>query len=211
MSNPRQGKQKAVTHRNSRGSRPPTRIDWRDPSVWLAVVLLVAVGFGAAYGLWLRTWRLDIAREQDWYLAAGLLRLRDFRARAEALFNQRTPDMLSLLTASAARLDGSLGQIPRRGPVQWRAEMIGFTAALHDQLTGALERQIETPDPTVLAELADQMPSLRDKILILEEALDATVLRPEGGGKRLNFTPEVEAALIEALAAAKSAAEELPQ
>jgi hypothetical protein len=191
--------------------RPGTRIDWRDRSVWLTILILLAIGFSAAYGYWLRTWRLDIAREQDWYVATSVTRLRDFRARAGSFNEQRTTGALVDLALSASRLDGALVQIPRRGPVQWRAELVALSELLRNRIDAAAARHLAAPDPAYLGQLGEAAQALRFKIEDLEKALNNTVQRSGTKATALNFTPEVTKALMDAIAAARTAVEAMPQ
>lgn len=188
-----------------------TRIDWSDRSIWLTILLLLVVGAGITYGLWLRTWRLDIAREQDWYVATSVTRLRDFRARAGTFNERRTTSALVDLALSAARLDGALAQIPRRGPVQWRAEIVALSDALRNRLDAAISRQLTSPDPEYLAELGEAAQALRFKIEDLEKAFGETVRRSGTTARSLNFTAEVTDRLMAAISAARTAVDAFPE
>lgn len=171
---------------------------------------MLVIGFGLAYGLWLRTWRLDQARELEWYVNANALRIRDFAARSEVFFRDRNAVSLALLTASASRLEGSLVHIPRRGPVEWRAEMIGLAEELRTTFDAALSERLAAPAAS-LAPLADQMPTLRDRIREVEKALEGTVIRSGSQPVRTNWTPEAESALRSAVAAARETIAALPR
>jgi hypothetical protein len=185
-------------------------INLRDPFTLGVLLLVLAIGFASAYGLWLRTWRLDQAREQEWYANANALRIRDFATRAEVFFRDRNALSLALLTASASRLEGSLVHIPRRGPVEWRAEIVGLAEDLRSTMDAALTAGLAAPAAT-LAPLADQMPVLRDKMRDVEKALEATVIRSPGQAVRTNWTAETESALRSAIAAAREAIAALPK
>jgi hypothetical protein len=190
------------------GRRQPTSdINLRDPATLVVLLLVLALGFGSAYALWLRTWRLDQARELDWYVDSSTLRIRDFAARSEVFFHQRNAASLALLTASASRLEGCLVQIPRRGPVEWRADMIGLADDLRSTFDSALSAHYVDPAASLDA-LADRMPTLRDRMRDVESALEATVIRAGTRPERTNWTPEVETRLRAAIAAAR---EELPR
>lgn len=190
-------------------ARQAPRFDWRDHTLWIVVLLLLAVGFGAAYGMWYRTWQLDIAREQDWYVATCLLRLRDFRARAETFFRQQNTNSLALLATSASRLDGALAQIPRRGPVQWRAEIVGLGEALRSYFDAALLRELTAPDPEQIAALAEHLPELRDLMEQLEQALSDTVIRVDNATRRLK--PDFEPELLRVINAARDLLTAMPR
>jgi len=190
-------------------ARQRSRFDWRDHTLWIAVVLLLAVGFGAAYGIWYRTWQIDIAREQDWYVATCLLRLRDFRARTEAFFLQQNTSSLALLATSASRLDGALAQIPRRGPVQWRAEIVGLGETLRSYFDAAMLRELTAPDPQEIAALAEHLPELRDLMEQLEQALSDTVVRVDNAARRLK--PDFETELLQVIQTTRDFITALPR
>lgn len=179
-------------------------INLRDPFTLTILLLVLVIGFGAAYGLWLRTWRLDQAREMDWYVNSSTVRIRDFSARSEVFFRDRNAASLALLTASANRLEGCLVQIPRRGPVEWRAEIVGLAEQLRSTFDAELSARLPGP-ASAFADLADQMPILRDRMRELDQALDSTVIRAGTNPQRTNWTPEVETRLRNAIAQVRAA------
>lgn len=185
-------------------------ISLQDPFTLGVLLLVLAIGFGSAYALWWRTWQLDQAREQDWYVSTAALRLRDFTARCEAFFRNRDGTSLALLTVSAGRLEGSLAQIPRRGPVDWRSDIVALAEELRAALDSALSARLAGP-AAELAPLADQMPILRDRMRDLEQALGETVTRAAGKPVRTSWSAQVESGLRSAIAAARAAIADLPR
>ncbi|MDP2871733.1 MAG: hypothetical protein Q8P31_04265 [Bacillota bacterium] len=183
-------------------------INLRDPFTLTILLLVLVIGFGAAYALWLRTWRLDQAREMDWYVNSSTVRIRDFMARTEVFFRDRNAASLALLTASANRLEGCLVQIPRRGPVEWRAEMVGLAEQLRSTFDAELSARLASP-ASAFAALADQMPVLRDRMREIEQALNTTVTRAGSTPQRTNWTPEVESRLRNAIAQARKALDDI--
>jgi hypothetical protein len=192
-----------------RGSRGD--LDWRDPLTWVAIGLLVAIGFGGAYGLWWRTWQLDMARELDFYVNVSQVKLRDFQTQTDVFFAKRDAASLGALALSAARLEGTLVQIPRRGPVEWRAEIVGLAETIETRLSSALAAQLARKDDDALATLAEPLPALRDRLRDLDAAMENTVLHAGQNPRRTNWTPEVTAALLAALEAAREQADRLPE
>lgn len=195
----------------TRSRRGATEVAWRDPLTWVTVVLLLAVGFGGAYALWWRTWQLDQARELDWYVKTGQVRLRDVRTRIEAFFMQPDLESMAMLSLSAKGLEGALAQIPRRGPVEWRAEIVGLSTTIGKRFSGALRARIAAAPEEPFAELTEVILPLRDALYDLDQALGQTVIRSGQDAQRTNWTPEVTEAVLDALRRAREAAENLPE
>jgi len=197
-----------------------TRINWRDPQVWLAVLLILAVGFGSAYALWARTWRNDLAAEHNFYVATSVSRLRETvtqlvscaaKLQAATSASAMTVPIVHLGAASA-RLEATLLQIPRRGPVQWKAEIVGLATGLQAKLSAIVDRQVASPDAVLLDKLGKAIPALRSALEDLDDALSQTVDTSAGSAKpKLNLTDDVLAKLEAAIAAARTAANGLPE
>jgi len=197
-----------------------TKVNWRDPQVWLVLALVAAIGFGAAYGIWMRTWRDDLASEHNFYVATAVARLRELRTqltvcatdiRAASTAQGATP-AVAQLAAVAARLDAALTMIPRRGPVQWKAEIIGLANAVHTRMSVLLQQQMSSPTAARITSLGEAIPGVINAVEDLDDALTATVVTAAAGGKpRLNLTEQSLAALEDAIAAAKTAVLALPE
>lgn len=197
-----------------------TKINWQDPKVWLVLVLVAAIGFGAAYAIWMRTWRDDLVAEHNFYVATAVARLRELctqlsvcatEIRAATTAQGATP-AIAQLAAVAARLDAAMTMIPRRGPVQWRAEIIGLANAIHTRMNGILQQQFSTPTSALVTSLGEAIPGVIRAAEDLDDALTATIITAAGGSKpRLNLTDETLTALEGAIAAAKTAVLALPE
>lgn len=153
---------------------------------------------------------MDIAREQDWYVVTSTLRMRDFRSRIEVFAQTPTAETLFALAASGARLEGATAQIPRRGPVAWRAEMVGLGDLIRTRLEASVRRHLTAPSQDHLASLAAAARELSPKLQAVEAALDRTVVRDGTRVQRANFGAGVIRELADALAAARAAAQALP-
>jgi hypothetical protein len=122
-----------------------------------------------------------------------------------------TGPIVNLGTASA-RLEATLLQIPRRGPVQWKAEIIGLATGLQTKLSSIVDRQVASPDAELLDKLGEAIPALRSALEELDDALSATVDSSAAQAKpKLNLTDEVLAKLEAAIAVARTAADGLPE
>jgi hypothetical protein len=202
----------------ARGSA--TKVNWRDPQVWLVLALVAAIGFGAAYSIWMRTWRDDLASEHNFYVATAVARLRELRTqltvcateiRSASTAQGATPAVAQLASV-AARLDAALTMIPRRGPVQWKAEILGLANAVHTRMSGILQRQLSSPTTALISSLGEAIPGVIGAVEDLDDALTATVISaPSGGKPRLNLTEDSLATLEDAIAAAKTAVLALPE
>ncbi len=196
--------------KKQKARRNPGRTEWRDASVWITLLLIFAIGFAAAYGIWMRTWRSDMAKEQSFYVSTALVRMRDVRARLEAFTERQNESSLAYFASSVARMEGSLAQIPRRGPVQWRAEIIGLADTMRTRTEAFAQEQLGSPDSAALASFADLLDPLNANLRALERALADTVIVADGKAPRLNLTPDVVSALEKAIADARASADALP-
>ncbi len=210
MSIPEKPADRRQDPRKQKVRRPKATTEWRDASTWIVLLLVLAIGFAAAYGLWLRTWRSDMAKEQGFYVSTALVRMRDLRSRLEAFSEQQTVASLAYFASSAARMEGSLAQIPRRGPVQWKAEMIGLADTLRTRVEAFTQGQVATPDAAARKSFADLLAPLNTNLRALERALEDTVIEEQNRPTRLNLTPEVISALEKAIADARASAAALP-
>jgi hypothetical protein len=211
---------KEAGKRRGKAKAQVTRINWRDPQVWVALLLILAVGFGGAYAIWARAWRNDMASEHSFYVASAVSRLRETVAqlvscaaklKTVAGVAAMTGPIVNLGTASA-RLEATLLQIPRRGPVQWKAEIIGLATGLQTKLSSIVDRQVASPDAELLDKLGEAIPALRSALEELDDALSATLDSSAAQAKpKLNLTDEVLAKLEAAIAVARTAADGLPE
>lgn len=184
---------------------------WRDPLTWVSIVVLLAVGFGGGYAVWWRTWQADQARELDWYVNTSQLHLRDFGTWCDTFFNSRDLNTLARLSLSASSLNGTLMQLPTRGPADWKAEMVLLANTINGRLRAVLDAQISNKDEEVLASVAENLPALRDRLHDLDVALERTVVHANQQPKRADWSAEVTEGLLAALRAAYQEAAKLPE
>jgi len=219
--NDRAGDQRKETgKRKGKAKAQVTRINWRDAQVWLVVLLILAVGSGGAYAIWARTWRNDMAAEHNFYVATSVSRLRETVAQlVSCAAKLQAATGASAMTgpivhlgAASARLEATLLQIPRRGPVQWKAEIVGLATGLQAKVSAIVDRQVASPDAVLLDKLGKAIPALRSALEALDDALSQTVDTSAGQAKpKLTLTVDALAKLAAATAAARTATNGLPE